>query len=265
MKTLMRPKKLFVESFFALALAFGPGILISMPPAIALPPLQGRIEQLNGTDPTLPVELRATALKLLDLSPVKSKINTLQAELKSFPATLRGNWKGQLEIISCEYSDAFSTAQPADAERAKEMIREGLMADSSFRFYTPRVGFVTMAPPEIKVILVDATRKTINHIYLSAPDLDSERYSTLGDGNRVKQVLLKNDVRMLAANIAEQDLVVAVLLTDRATGKQTKTFEETVYRFTKDKPFQLSVEVAKVKYGDSGSWWSKAMLKGDVR
>ena len=77
--------------------------------------------------------------------------------------------------------------------------------------------------------------------------------------------MLKNDVRVLSPTTVEQDLVVAILLTDRSTGKQTKTFEETVYRFKKDKPFQLNVEVAKVKYGDNGSWWSKAVLKGDVR
>jgi hypothetical protein len=232
-------------------------------PVAALPVLQGRIEQIvDSPDVKLPVELHAAALKLQDLSPVTHK---LQAELKSFPATLRGTWKGPLEIISCDYSDAFSTAQPADAERARELIHEGCIAESYFRFYTPRVGFVAMAPPELKVTHVDSTRKTINNIYLSAADLDSERYSSLGDNNSVKHTLLKNDVRMLAPTVAEQDLVVAIFLTDRKTGKQTKTYEETVYRFTKDKPFQLSVEVAKVKYGENGSWWSKAVLKGTVR
>lgn len=232
-------------------------------PVLALPVLQGRIEQIiDSPDVKLPAELHASALKLQDLSPVTHK---LQAELKSFPATLRGTWKGPLEITSCDYSDAFSTAQPADFERARELIHEGCIAESYFRFYTPRVGFVAMAPPELKVTHVDSTRKTINNIYLSAADLDSERYSSLGDNNSVKHTLLKNDVRMLAPTVVEQDLVVAILLTDRKTGKQIKTYEETVYRFTKDKPFQLSVEVAKVKYGENGSWWSKAVLKGTVR
>ena len=232
-------------------------------PALALPPLQGRIEQISSSsDVKLPVELHAAALELRDLTPV---VHTLQAELKSFPATLRGTWKGQLEITSCDYSDAFSSAQPADAARAQELIHEGCLADAYFRFYMPRAGFVTMAPPEIKVSHVDSTRKTINNIYLSAPDLDSERYSSLGDNNSVKHTLLKNDVRVLSPTIVEQDLVVAILLTDRKSGKQSKTFEETVYRFTKDKPFQLGVEVAKVKYGENGSWWSKAILSGVVR
>lgn len=261
----IRPMKTKQQTL-CIALALGTA-LSAMPlfptPAAAGQTLQGRIEQINASsDVKLPIELHASTLKLRDLTPVT---HTLQAGLKSFPGTLRGTWKGPLEITDCDYSDAFASAQPADAERAKQLIHDGLTAESYFRFYTPKPGLVTMAPPEIKVTQVDPTTKTINNIYLSAPDLDSARYSSMGDNNSVKHTLIKNDVRVLAKDVVEQDLVVAIFLTDRKTGKQTKTYEETVYQFTKDKPFQLSVEVAKIKYGENGQWWSKALLKGIVR
>ena len=112
--------------------------------------LQGRVEEIfNKPSVNLPLELRATELKLPSSS---SQPRYLQPELKSFPSTLRGDWKGELQVKKFTCSQAYLTEQPADAETEQEVAVVGKWAQSCFRFYTPRKGLVTMAPPEVKIV-----------------------------------------------------------------------------------------------------------------
>jgi len=189
--------------------------------ATASPLLQGRIEEIRDNPGIkLPPELQATALRLQQ-TPVGP--NILRAELKSFPAILRGEWKGQLKITSADYSSNYISAQPADAAKDQQAVYAGAPVEALFRFYNPRAGLLTMAPPELKIARVARAKRPADYIYLAVNDLDSDRYVSLGGTNKIKNTLLKNDIRMLAPNVVEQDMVVAVLLTDKRSGRQTMT------------------------------------------
>ena len=76
--------------------------------------------------------------------------------------------------------------------------------------------------------------------------------------------MIKNDVRVLSANTVEQDIVEEAVGRD-SSGKATKLFYEMVYRFTKNRALDMHVEVAAVKYGGNGKWWSKIVMSGDLK
>jgi hypothetical protein len=232
------------------------------PKALSNTLLQGRVEQIfNNSEITLPIALRATQLKLQMPS---SAPHILQAELKSFPVILRGDWKGDLRVTQFTCSQLYATKEQADAEKDRQILTIGKRAESLFRFYTPRVGLLTLAPPVVRLPRVESPQGERDYVYLTVPEKGSERYQSSSGANGVKETLRKNEVRMLSSNVVEQDLVIERLLTDRG-GKQTNTFVELVYRFTKAQPFELSVQVAEVEYGSDGRWWSKLLLEGEVR
>jgi hypothetical protein len=223
--------------------------------------LQGRVEEIfNNPNVTLPVALRATQLSL----PIpSSQPHYLQAGLKSFPVILKGEWKGNLRVTKYTCSPIYERAQPADAQREQGIMTVGKPAESSFRFYTPSAGLVTMAPPEVKIALVGAPQGDSDYAYIAIQDFNSNRYLSASGTNRARMGLVKNEVKMLSTNVVEQDMVIEKVLIDRL-GRQTKTYAEQVYRFTKSRPFELSVQVAEVDYGGDGRWWSKLLLEGDV-
>jgi hypothetical protein len=68
---------------------------------------------------------------------------------------------------------------------------------------------------------------------------------------------------MLSSTEVEEDMVIERVLIDRL-GKDTKTYIGQVYQFTKERPFELAVQVAEVTYGGDGRWWSKLLLEGEA-
>ena len=215
--------------------------------------LQGRVEEIfNDPNLKVPVELRAVALKL-DV-PVASGPHIVRLELKSFPATMRGEWKGNLTINKNVFSDSYAKTESEDMLAEQQNLPVGKLAEAFFRFSTPRAGLLSMDPPVVRC----------GYTYISIADFESDHYVRTGGREKITLKLLKNEVRMLAPNIAEQDMYVRESWRDRNTGKPVVTVTETVYRFTKNRPFELGVEMAAVTYAPNGLWWTKILLQGTL-
>lgn len=228
--------------------------------------LQGRVEQIfNDPNLKVPVELRAVALKL-DV-PAASGPHIVRAELKSFPATMRGEWNGNLTVTKSLYSDSYAKTEYEDMVSGQKNLPVGKIAESHFRFFTPRSGLLSMEPPVVRSEILSNSRRGAekDYIYVAIADFDSENYVRSGGREQMTHKLLSNEVRMLAPNVAEQDMYVRASWRDRDTGKLIVIFNETVYRFTKKRPFELDVQMVAVDYDSKGSWWTKILLQGTLR
>ncbi len=112
---------------------------------------KGRVEEIYfSPNVKMPVELQAVT-GTLDPEVIRKKLapQILRAELKSFPSTLRGEWKGDLIIKAIEFSPDFARALPEEAAFDKSFFYVGKTMQAKFKFSTPSSGRVSMEAPEI--------------------------------------------------------------------------------------------------------------------
>ncbi|MEZ4487517.1 MAG: hypothetical protein R3C24_18165 [Cyanobacteriota/Melainabacteria group bacterium] len=234
--------------------------------------LKGRIEKIfMDGDVTLPVELQATAAKFdLRLLEQKKQPRILDGRLKSFPVKLRGDWKGPFHIVSVTYNPDFSAKVSPAYRQFSQPGREG---EAAFRFYTPRAGVVTMAPPMVRFPYGFSGGGKSRYVYLSLYDPSTGKlarppsggvWTTLGGGASVDSTLLLNKVRMLGAEKVEQDLVVSSVHTAFSDHSKRQVYSEHVYEFERVGLFHLKVRLGTVDYDKDKRWLVKVLYEGDV-
>jgi len=230
---------------------------------------KGRVEEIYfSPNVKMPLELQAVT-GTLDPEAIRKKLapQILRAELKSFPVTLRGEWKGTLKVKAIEFSPEFARALPDDAAFDKEFFYVGRNMDARFRFYMPSAGRVSMDAPEIKTEHEEVNKKTGKStrgiLYLSTGHTEKEFDSNSRTAHS-KDSLLFNKVNLLGDNTAEQNTYTLVKLVNKTTKRESKFYAEHVFSFKKLAAFQMNVKVAEVEYGPDGKWWKKMVLEGTL-
>lgn len=229
---------------------------------------KGRVEEIYfSPNLKLPLELQAVA-GTLDPEAIRKKLapQILRAELKSFPAVMRGTWKGTLTIKSVQFSPEFYTALPHEANYDSSFFKVGKNMDAAFHFSTPRAGRLAMDPPEIQTYVYDPNsfyQKPIGILYLSTGNDVRGAVSNSKMADSIDHLLM-NKVNVLSNDQAEQVTYTLARLIDKKTRHETKFYSEHVFSFKKLAAFQMNVKVAEVEYGLDGKWWKKMVLEGTL-
>lgn len=229
--------------------------------------LQGRIEEVfNQPTVKLPVGLTAKAGKLV-FEPPASRINQVAQQLKSFPALMRGEWKGQLEVTRSDFTDDFKKALPEEVRFEEPFFTIGRKAQSSFRFFAER-GKISMTPPVVQFWVnseeAKSTARRALWIYLETDNAAGKTWRSNSGESRMQGRLIKNQVTQLGPSTIEQDTVVLVSLVNEKTRQRCEYVSEHIFQFEKRTSFNLRVSVAEVLFDSSGRLWKRMLLTGDA-
>ncbi|MBX9666142.1 MAG: hypothetical protein K2X93_00930 [Candidatus Obscuribacterales bacterium] len=246
-------------------------VLWSAQPARAGQLLKGRIEQIFGSqgETSAPKELEATA-EMLDPRLIERKLapNKVAAKLKSFPVTLRGEWRGQVKVVQTDCTESYWSTLPTEAQADKRFFQVGKVGDAMFRFFALR-DQVTMAPPVVRFQVepseADIFKGEANAVFLEMNELRGPQWKSNSGECMFSSRLLKNTVTNLTATMVEQDILVEATIENIKTKQRTRFYSEHVLQFEKTGPFQLHVQVAEASYALGGALWKRMLLDGVLR
>lgn len=263
--------------------------------------LFGRIEQIaGGNGASFPIILKAQTPQL-DTSLEKGKLSAgaSQATMysgviaKSFPSDYRGNWGGELTVWRVEQDPICFRIDPVEAGKVQKIFKTGAKGNTNFQFAQDTRGGIVLAPAQVMFSVpgkdVDAEKQMAQMmggsfaamgpmgqmmqqmaqnmpvpVVFSFGDIQSSQFAKGLSGNEFVQRTLRNQVRELATNVLEQQIVAECNEIMRATGQPRKRYEESVLRFTKVNSQQMYVQAAQVVYGPDRKFQQKIIMYGYV-
>ena len=264
--------------------------------------LYGRIEQItSGNGANFPIILKAMTPQL-DNSLVKKPLSGAASEAtmfsgtiaKSFPSDYRGNWGGDLTVWRVEQDPICYKIDPDEAGKVLKIFKSGAKGSTNFMFAQDTRGGIVLAPAKVMFSVpgkdVGADQQMAQMmggqsfanmgpmgqmmqqmaqsmpvpVIFSFGDIQSSQYAKGLSGNEFVQRTLKNQVRQLAPNVLEQDIVAECNEIMRSTGQPRKRYEESVLRFTKVNSQQMYVQAAQVVFGQDRKFQQKIVMYGYV-
>ncbi len=257
--------------------------------------LYGRIEQLtNQKGAVLPGRMQKMT-PVLDLSPPgtdKDEIFSGQ-DVKSFPLTWEGTWKGVVTITKHECLEIGWLSQPAASYRSAQFFKPGSSLSLLCRF-SKNGNEIGLSPPVVsgrfkhtadlvKTIIVEtgadprssSRSNALLGIGVSGFPGDGitpitrietfsfgKRFGPSMGGNFIDSDIQSNQLRELAPGTVEQDIVTSS--TSRSLYGEPETlssFGESVVRLSR-KDDKLIVSLAYVNYQHDGFFVGKCVLEG---
>jgi len=264
--------------------------------------LYGRIEQItSGNGANFPIILKAMTPQL-DNSLVKKPLSGAASEAtmfsgtiaKSFPSDYRGNWGGDLTVWRVEQDPICYKIDPDEASKVLKIFKSGAKGSTNFMFAQDTRGGIVLAPAKVMFsvpgkdigadqqmaqmmggqsfanmgpmgqMMQQMAQSMPVPVIFSFGDIQSSQYAKGLSGNEFVQRTLKNQVRQLAPNVLEQDIVAECNEIMRATGQPRKRYEESVLRFTKVNSQQMYVQAAQVVFGQDRKFQQKIVMYGYV-
>jgi hypothetical protein len=101
-------------------------------------------------------------------------------------------------------------------------------------------------------------------VTLEFGDVETSDGKTSVSGNKMRQVVLKNEVRQLGGGAVEEQIVTQTTTWDKRTGRPRVGYGETVVRFSTQSPTVMYVNAASVEYGADKKFLCKMMLYGSI-
>ncbi len=265
--------------------------------------LYGRIEQITSTNgASFPVILKAMTPQL-DLSLQKNKSMQSGASqtalfsgtlAKSFPQDYRGNWGGDLTVWRVEQDPICYKIDPEESSKVLKIFKNGAKGSTNFMFAQDVKGGIVLAPAKVMfqvpggeigadqqmaqmmggqsfanmgpmgAMMQQMAKSMPVPVIFSFGDIQSSQYAKGLSGNEFVQRTLKNQVRELAPNVLEQQIVAECNEIMRSTGQPRKRYEESVLRFTKVNSQQMYVQAAQVVFGGDRKFQQKIVMYGYV-
>lgn len=261
--------------------------------------LFGRIEQIaGGNGASFPIVLKAMTPQL-DTSLDKPKLSSgaSQAAMfsgvltKSFPSDYRGNWGGELTVWRVEQDPICFKIDPEEASKVLKIFKTGAKGNTNFMFAQDTKGGIVLAPAQVMFsvpgkdvgaekqmaqmmggsfaamgqmgqMMAQMAQNMPVPVIFSFGDIQSNQFAKGLSGNEFVQRTLRNQVRELAPNVLEQQIVAEDNEIMRATGQPRKRYEESVLRFTKVNSQQMYVQAAQVVYGPDRKFQQKIIMYG---
>jgi hypothetical protein len=252
--------------------------------------LQGRIEQISGpNEPKLPAfKMMTPKLDARGQEEPQPKGAVATKAPASYPIDWRGNWSGELKIVSARYAEP--PAELADEiGREKQLNVPGRTGKAQFKFEQLMANQISLDPVVIEfvypagmprppvVAMPQEPQRGLRRRW-QRPDnelafvptgtyfinLNSfDNGITLG-GNLSNQKVLNNSVKSLAKNVIEQDIVSRNLEELRDTDQVITEYNEDVLRFTMMSERLMLVQAASLSYNDKGTCQSVLSLVGYI-
>jgi len=264
--------------------------------------LYGRIEQLTATTgANFPITLKAMTPQL-DTTPGKKLTGKVGADpslysgtiAKSFPSDFRGNWGGTISVWNVVQDPSCYKIDPVEANKLVKIFHRGAQGQVNFLFSTDASGGNYLAPAKV---LFQTTSDPATSNEQMSQVLGGQSLGSMGamgqmmqqmaanmpvpvvfyfgdgktdplskglSGNSFEQHTLRNNLRQLAPNVLEQQIVAEMNETVKATGQPRKRYSESVLRFTKVNEQQMYVQAAQVTYWQNRSFQDKVIMYGYV-
>ncbi|MBP6744389.1 hypothetical protein KA344_04110 [bacterium] len=264
--------------------------------------LYGRIEQItSGNGANFPIILKAMTPQM-DNSLVKKPLSGAATDVsmfsgtiaKSFPSDYRGNWGGDLTVWRVEQDPVCYKIDPEEASKVLKIFKSGAKGSTNFMFAQDTRGGIVLAPAKVMFsvpgkdigadqqmaqmmggqsfanmgpmgqMMQQMAQSMPVPVIFSFGDIQSSQYAKGLSGNEFVQRTLKNQVRQLAPNVLEQQIVAECNEIMRSTGQPRKRYEESVLRFTKVNSQQMYVQAAQVVFGQDRKFQQKIVMYGYV-
>jgi hypothetical protein len=264
--------------------------------------LYGRIEQItSGNGANFPIILKAMTPQL-DNSLAKKPLSGAATDVsmfsgtiaKSFPSDYRGNWGGDLTVWRVEQDPICYKIDPEEASKVLKIFKTGAKGSTNFMFAQDTRGGIVLAPAKVMFsvpgkdigadqqmaqmmggqsfanmgpmgqMMQQMAQSMPVPVIFSFGDIQSSQYAKGLSGNEFVQRTLKNQVRQLAPNVLEQQIVAECNEIMRSTGQPRKRYEESVLRFTKVNSQQMYVQAAQVVFGQDRKFQQKIVMYGYV-
>jgi hypothetical protein len=261
--------------------------------------LFGRIEQIaGGNGASFPIVLKAMTPQL-DTSLDKPKLSSGASQTtmfsgvltKSFPSDYRGNWGGELTVWRVEQDPICFKIDPEEASKVLKIFKTGAKGNTNFMFAQDTKGGIVLAPAQVMFsvpgkdvgaekqmaqmmggsfaamgpmgqMMAQMAQNMPVPVIFSFGDIQSSQFAKGLSGNEFVQRTLRNQVRELAPNVLEQQIVAEDNEIMRSTGQPRKRYEESVLRFTKVNSQQMYVQAAQVVYGPDRKFQQKIIMYG---
>lgn len=257
--------------------------------------LYGRIEQLSATAGASFPSLKAQTPMMDPRGVLTGKATAtpplLSGVVKSFPDNYQGNWGGRLVLQQVQVDPNYYRLDPEEARRTVQAMKPGNIGQVNFNFDRSRGGIAleparclfmvpagdTQVPDEMKKMLggsagnaafggmMSQMVSSMNvPIVLEFGDVQTGAGETSVSGNQMRQRVIKNETRQLAANVLEQQIVTQETTWDKRTHVPRTGYGESVVRFTRQSPTVLYVQCATVSYDANKRFLEKMVLYGSI-
>lgn len=257
--------------------------------------LYGRIEQLSaGAGASFP-SLKAQT-PMMDPRGALTGKATATAPLtasvvKSFPVNYEGNWGGRLVLQQVQVDPSYYRIDPEEARRTVQAMKPGNVGQVNFDFARTR-GAISLEPARCLFMVpigdtdqADQVKQMMGAagggsafggmmsqmvsgmnvpLILEFGDVQTGAGETGLGGGQLRQRVLKNETRQLAANVLEQQIVTEETKWDKRTHIPRTGYGESVIRFTRQTPTVLYVQCATVSYDANKRFLEKMVLYGSV-
>ncbi|MBI2812390.1 MAG: hypothetical protein HYX67_16415 [Candidatus Melainabacteria bacterium] len=257
--------------------------------------LFGRIEQLSASAGASFPSLKAQTPMMDPRGVLAGKATAsapiLSGVVKSFPDNYQGNWGGRLVLQQVQVDPNYYRLDPEEARRTVQAMKPGNIGQVNFNFDRSRGAIAleparclfmvpagdTQVPDEMKKMLGGGAGNTAFGgmmsqmvsgmnvpIVLEFGDVQTGAGETSVSGNQMRQRVLKNETRQLAANVLEQQIVTEETTWDKRTHIPRTGYGESVVRFTRQSPTVLYVQCATVSYDANKRFLEKMVLYGSI-
>lgn len=258
--------------------------------------LFGRIDQIAGeANVEMPVLKMEKAQ--LDAAPVRREAPLRAAASESrfsgsvatsFPMDFSGTWGGTIKVWRFAEAPLSYEIDPAESRKLRDILSPGTSGDVNFVFQHA-YGKIDLEPAQVRIMIPASQSYSYQKMMQSGGQMEGMggmvsqmmanmkvpvilhfgTVSTSGSmevgvsGNQIDQRVVKNDIRQLAPEVVEEQIVTQNSSV-QSGGRSESGYTESVLRFTRQSPTQLYVLAASVDYDRSGKFMRKLIMYGNV-
>jgi hypothetical protein len=256
--------------------------------------LFGRIDQIAGeANVEMPVLKMEKAQ--LDVVPKTSPLKASATESKfsgsiatSFPMDFSGTWGGTIKVWRYSVSPLSYQIDAAESEKLRNILSPGTAGDVNFVFQH-EYGKIDLEPAQVRIMIPASQSYSYQKMMQGGGQMEGMNgmvsqmmanmkvpvilhfgtVSTSGSmevgvsGNQIDQRVVKNDIRQLAPEVVEEQIVTRNNSVQQG-GKAESGYTESVLRFTRQSSTQLYVLAASVDYDAHGKFLRKLIMYGNV-
>jgi hypothetical protein len=204
----------------------------------------------------------------------------------SFPMDFSGTWGGTIRVWRYSVSPLSYEEDANESNKLREILAPGTAGDVNFTFQHA-MGKIDLEPAQVRIMIPASQSFSYQKMMQGGAGgmggmvsqmmanmkvpviLHFGTVSTSGSmevgvsGNQIDQRVVKNEIRQLAANVVEEQIVTRNASV-QSSGRSESGYTESVLRFTRQSPSQMYVLAASVDYDASGKFLRKLIMYGNV-